>query len=231
MLDLKSKLLAAGLVTADQVKKVEDEEAKKKQREQERREAQRQAREQRDARKHGHGHGRDRRDRDDKDEKRARRDHKEEEAQRWRKRLDDLKAAPKSEQYDAVRGWVERHRLDDKNAVPSENASRFHFAKDDGTIGHVTLEPEVQQKLAAAEAGIIAFMGYNGVEHAVVPADLAKDIGHVKPEWLRSLAGVTDVAPPAGASAEQEDAAEASVAPPPGDAPDGVSATPAVEGD
>lgn len=203
MLDLKSKLLAAGLVTAEQVKKVEDDEAKKKQRDKERREAQRQGgRDHRDARKQGHGGGhgahggaRDRK-RDDKDEKRAHRDHKEEEAQRWRKRLDELKAAPKSEQYDAIRGWVVRHRLDDKSAVPSENASRFHFAKGDGTIGHVTLEPEVQQKLAAAEAGIVGFMGYNGVEHAVVPADLARDIGVVKPEWLRSLAGVTDVSPP-----------------------------------
>ena len=77
--------------------------------------------------------------------------------------------------------------------MPSEAASRFHFARDDGTIGHVTLEPDVQQRLAAGEAGIIAFMGHNGLEHAVVPADLARDIAYVKPEWLRSLAGVTDV--------------------------------------
>lgn len=182
MLDLKAKLLAAGLVTADQVKKVEDEQANK----------QRKADERNAARA---GDKRDRTDRKgrDVDEKIAARDNKEEEAQRWRKRLDELKAAGKGDQYEAVRGWCVRHRLDNKTAMPSEAAARFHFARDDGTIGHVTLEPDVQQRLAAGEAGIIAFMGHNGLEHAVVPADLARDIAYVKPEWLRSLAGVTDV--------------------------------------
>lgn len=200
MLNLKAKLLAAGLVTAEQIKKVEDEEVARKERERERRETQRASRDQRDARrgqgrpasKHpdkqgARGGGR----RDDADERRAARDHKEEEAQRWRKRLDELKASPKSEQYDIIRGWVQRHRLDDRTAVPSEEASRFHFARADGTIGHVTLEPDVRERLAAGEAGLLAFMGFNGVEHAVVPADLARDVAHVKPEWLRSLLGVT----------------------------------------
>jgi uncharacterized protein YaiL (DUF2058 family) len=179
MLDLKAKLLAAGLVTADQVKKVEDEQAEKKRKADERKAAR----------------GGDKRDRKgrDVDEKVAERDHKEEEAQRWRKRLDELKAAGKADQYEAVRGWVDRHRVDNKTAIPSEQASRFHFARADGTIGHITLEPDVQQRLAAGEAGIISFMGHNGLEHAVVPADLARDIGYVKPEWLRSLAGVTDI--------------------------------------
>jgi uncharacterized protein YaiL (DUF2058 family) len=204
MLDLKAKLLAAGLVTADQVKKVEDEEADKKRKAEERKAAR----------------GGDKRDRKgrDVDEKVAERDHKEEEAQRWRKRLDELKAAGKAEQYEVVRGWVTRHRLDDKTAVPSEQASRFHFARDDGTIGHVTLEPDVQQRLAAGEAGIIAFLGFNGLEHAVVPADLARDIAYVKPEWLRSLAGVTDVETTSPSAPAEAIAAE-SIAPEPTDAP------------
>lgn len=185
MLDLKAKLLAAGLVTQDQVKKVEDEEADKKRKAQERKDAHR-------AREGGAKGRRDGKGRD-ADERFAARDHKAEEAQRWRKRLDELKAAGKAEQYEVVRGWVDRHRVDNKTAVPSEEASRFHFARADGTIGHITLEPDVQQRLASGEAGIIAFMGHNGLEHAVVPADLARDVLHVKPEWLRALAGVTDV--------------------------------------
>lgn len=202
MLDLKAKLLAAGLVTADQVKKVEDEQQEKKRKAEERKAAR------------GDTGRRDRKGRD-VDEKVAERDHKQEEAQRWRKRLDELKAAGKAEQYEVVRGWVDRHRMDNKTAVPSEQASRFHFAKDDGSIGHITLEPDVQQRLAAGEAGIIAFMGFNGLEHAVVPADLARDIAYVKPEWLRSLAGVTDVettapsAPSESIAPESTDAAAA----------------------
>jgi uncharacterized protein YaiL (DUF2058 family) len=155
MLNLKDKLLKAGLVTAEQVKKVEDEEAAKR-------------------------------------SKKGGRTAADDESDRWRKRLEQLKAAGKAEQYEVIRGWVERHRLDNKTAVPSEEATRFHFAKGDGSIGHVTLEPDVQAKLSAGEAGIIAFMGYNGLEHAVVPADLAKDVHVVKPEWLRALAGITD---------------------------------------
>jgi uncharacterized protein YaiL (DUF2058 family) len=134
MLDLKAKLLAAGLVTEEQVKRVE---AEKKD-------------------------------------------------PAWHKRLEALKSAGKSEQYDAIRGWVDRHRIDSKTAVPSEQATRFHFQKSDGAIGHITLEPDVHAKLAAGEAGIVAFMGHNGLEHAVVPADLARDISYIKPEWLRS---------------------------------------------
>jgi uncharacterized protein YaiL (DUF2058 family) len=153
VLNLKDQLLKAGLVTAEQVKKVEDEEREKK--EKKRRPA-------------------------------------EDENERWRKRLEQLKSAGKAEQYTVIRGWVERHRLDNKTAVPSEQATRFHFPKGDGSIGHITLEPDVQAKLAAGEAGIIAFMGYNGLEHAVVPADLARAVHAVKPEWLRSLAGVSE---------------------------------------
>ncbi len=152
MLDLKAKLLKAGLVTEEQVKKVEEEQASRG---------------------------------------KKRKGAAEDAGAGWRKRLDELRAAGKSEQYDVIRGWVVRHRLDNKTAVPSENAGRFHFDKGDGAIGHVTLEPEVQQKLSAGEAGIIAFMGHNGLEHAVVPVDLARDIAHVRAEWLRFLAGVT----------------------------------------
>lgn len=195
MLSLKDKLLKAGVVTAEQVKKVEDEEAAR----QERARAAREARAakgdgKRDATRDGRSRGNDRKD--DGDERAAAREHEVEEAQRWRQRLDQLKAAGKAEQYQVIRGWVARHRLDDKATV-TEAAARFHFAKEDGAIGHLTVEPDVQARLSSGAAGVIAFMGFNGVEHAVVPADLAKDIHAVKPEWLRALAGVTDQEQPA----------------------------------
>lgn len=216
MLSLKDKLLKAGVVTAEQVKKVEDEEATRKEREAERRERALAAREGRDARAKRGGNGEERRDRrrDDGDEKAAAREHQVEEAQRWRQRLEQLKAAGKAEQYEAIRGWVTRHRIDDKAAVLSEQASRFHFAKADGAIGHLTVEPDVQARLTSGEAGVIAFMGFNGVEHAVVPADLARDIHGVKPEWVRSLVGLTDQEPaaPEGAAVESAPAEPAETA-------------------
>jgi len=195
MLSLKDKLLKAGVVTAEQVKKVEDEEAAR----QERARAAREARgAKHDAKRDARGPARDKKD--DGDERAAAREQEVEESQRWRQRLDQLKAAGKSEQYQVIRGWVARHRLDDKATV-SEQATRFHFAKEDGAIGHLTVEPDVQARLSSGEAGVIAFMGFNGVEHAVVPADLARDVHAVKPEWLRALAGVTDQQPQAPAEA------------------------------
>jgi uncharacterized protein YaiL (DUF2058 family) len=239
MLDLKAKLLAAGVVTADQVKKVEDEEALRRQRAKERRDAEERRRadgppgdrrgprspqearrdhrrderrddrgdarrdDRGDARREGASAGRppdgrrDRRD-EDPDEKRARREHEWNEAQRWRQRLEQLKGAGKSEQYEAIRGWVMRDRVDNRQIT--EAATRFHFVKHDGSVGHLTVEPDVQASLAAGGAAVVAFMGYNGLEHAVVPRDVADDVRAVRPDWLRHLVGVTDVAPEAGAA-------------------------------
>jgi uncharacterized protein YaiL (DUF2058 family) len=245
MLDLKAKLLAAGVVTADQVKKVEDEEAARRAR----------AAEQRKRREEGGGDQRDRgarRDRDDRRgprddcprperpraprpaghgeapeahdrersgtpprerapkprdtrsfkerradealEKRAKREHEWTESLRWRQRLDALQAAGKSEQYAAIRGWVMKERLDNK--VITEAAEKFFFTSYEGTLGHLTVEPDVKAQLSDGRAGIVSFIGYNGVEHAVVAADIAKDVRTIKLDWLRHLLGVTDVEPP-----------------------------------
>ena len=193
MLDLKAKLLAAGIVTADQVKKVENEEAQKKQRASE-------ARERREQHTTKKAPAAPRHDADDPDEKRARREHEWNEAQRWRQRLSALQAAGKSEQYEAIRGWVMKDRLD--NRAITDAAVRFHFVKDDRAVAHLTVEPDVQARLTEGTAGVVAFMGYNGIEHAVVPRDVADDVRAVRADWLRHLVGVTDVptandAPPA----------------------------------
>lgn len=206
MLDLKAKLLAAGIVTQEQVKKVEDEEAARKQRAKEQRERKQQQREgKRHEPKNDQRARVEKRDDDDEDAKAAKREHALVEAERWRKRLTELAAAGKSEQYEAIRGWVLRHRLDNRQIT--EQAQRFHFMKADGSLSHLTVEPDVQAQLSAGEAALITFMGFNGLEHAVVPKDVALDVRQVRPEWLRSLVGVTDVAPepPAGDAPASEE--------------------------
>jgi uncharacterized protein YaiL (DUF2058 family) len=258
MLDLKAKLLAAGVVTADQVKKVEDEQAERRARDKERREAEQRRREvggaaggdrPRGERPRGGPHSdrphgerrsgregpseRPRRERpagardgngaetppeataaetptrpsrardtrsfkerraDENLEKRARREHEWTQALRWRERLADLQRAGKSEQYAAVRGWVMKERLD--NTQITEAAQRFFFTTYAGTLSHLTVEPDIHDKLVNGSAGIVAFIGYNGQEHAVVAADMANDVRTIKPEWLRHLIGVTDIEPP-----------------------------------
>jgi hypothetical protein len=249
MLDLKAKLLAAGVVTADQVKKVEEDEERRKDHVRQRRQQQEQQQHQRqpqqdraDRAPRSHGDPRDdrrgdgqprgprgpRRDdqrqvqvqaqrppnpavpaepgrdprqaRDQRSwkerkaqdnlERRAKREHQWELSLRWRGRVDELKAAGKSEQYEAMRGWVMKLRLD--NSQLTDDAVRFHYPLHDGTIAHLTVEPAVQQALAGGSAGVVAFIGYNGREHAAVPADVARDMHTLQPGWLRHLVGITD---------------------------------------
>jgi uncharacterized protein YaiL (DUF2058 family) len=123
-------------------------------------------------------------------ERRAKREHQWEQSLRWRGRVPELQAAGKSDQYEAIRGWVMKLRLD--NSQITDAAVRFHYPLYDGSIAHLTVEPDVQVRLAAGDAGVVAFIGYNGREHAAVPADVARDVGILQPPWLRHMIGITD---------------------------------------
>ena len=100
-----------------------------------------------------------------------------------------LAEGPKSDQYDAIRGWVERTRLDPDKGIPSENAERFHFSTYDGTISWLTLEPEVATKLKENTAAICGYMSFNGLRHCVLPVEVARDVAKIRPEWPRHLEG------------------------------------------
>lgn len=182
MLDLKAKLLQAGLVTEQQVEKAEAEQEAEKAKRKARREAR--ARQGRGKSKGGRRAGAQ----DGKGKKQPPRQSLQSESERWQKRVQKLSEAGKAEQYETIRKWVEKSRLDAVKGLPSEKADRFHFDKGDGAIGWLTLEPELIEKLKVGEAGIIAFMGYNGYAWCVVPRDLALDVHVVRPDWLRALA-------------------------------------------
>ena len=99
-----------------------------------------------------------------------------------------------------------KDRLDNK--AISEAAEKFHFVSYAGTLSHLTVEPELKVRLTDGTAGIVGFVGYNGLEHAVVPADVAVDIKSIRSEWLRHLIGVTDIDPPPVRPADVVEAAE-----------------------
>ena len=282
MLDLKAKLLAAGVVTAEQVKKVEDEQVARQARDSERRDADRRRREEGPPPRQGGDRGgradgprgdrgrvdgprgdrsgpadrgaadrggprgprpdrsgprgprdgvavaktesdviapapasalrpRDTRSfkerrADEGLEKRARREHEWDEAKRWRGRTEALLAAGKSEQFQATRGWVMKERLDNK--AITDAAELFFFTTWHWALSHLTVEPDVRAMLSEGSAGIVAFMGYNGLEHAVVPKDVAIDVRAIKPEWMRHLIGITDIEPPLVKAPAQEGDAE-----------------------
>ena len=145
MFDLKAKLLAQGLVTKEQVNKVETEKARPKTKPNE--------------------------DFVAFDRSKA---------------LGQLQAAQKSEQYNIIRKWVDINRLD-KPALISLDCEKFFINTKDQQVTWLTLPHEVLNKITSGDAGVIAYMSNHGLTHAVVPREIAEDVGEVFPEWLKVL--------------------------------------------
>jgi hypothetical protein len=161
MLDLKAKLASAGLVSKEDVERVEREKART-------RSGQRKNKSDPRARSRPNAHGR---------------------GGESGLPVGTLAGKPKGEIYAAVRSWVDKVRLDPPNGTPGETAQPFHFARVDGKIGRLVLEPQVIETLQAGSAGLIAFMSNHGLAHAVVPAAGARAVAELFPEWLRVLEG------------------------------------------
>lgn len=156
MLDLKSKLLAAGLVSAEQVARVEQQKANKKQR---------------------------------KDAPRP--PTKSFEEKERNRHLEELKKLQKPEQYELIRKWVARNRIDKLVSTDPEALEKFFFQAADGTVSWLTLEKPIHQQVTDGSAGITAFMSHHGLAHCVLPRDIVEDIAQVFPAWVRMLKGFT----------------------------------------
>lgn len=119
-----------------------------------------------------------------------------------------LQGKPKGEVYAAIRSWVEKIRIDAPSGAPSEEAQPFHFAGVDGKIGRLVLEPGAIAELQKGSAGLITYMSNHGRAHAVVPADGARAVAELFPEWLRVLEGDARAglvaAPPAPAAGDED---------------------------
>lgn len=96
--------------------------------------------------------------------------------------LNPLAGLSKSEQYELIRVWVTRNRLD--KGIGTE---KFFFEKPDKSVSWLSLEPNVLEKIQSGDAGLIAFMSHSGLAHAVVPRDIAEDIIEIFPNWCRVL--------------------------------------------
>jgi len=164
MLDLKSKLAAAGLVTKEDIERAER------------------------PRSAGGEKGR-------RDQKGGRSGGKGQAAKTGGKggaprlAVASLRQQKKGEQYDAVRRFVERVRLDDPARPPTEQAQTFHFSTAKGQIGRLVLEPDVLGWVKDGSAGLVAYMGNHGLAHAIVPAAAARELAELFPLWLRVLVG------------------------------------------
>jgi len=145
MFDLKAKLLAQGLVSKEQVSKIEAEKVKTHTKPQ-------------------------------KDFASAER----------QKALAQLKAASKSEQYTLIRKWVDINRLDKPTTI-SLDCEKFFINTKDQQVTWLSLSKEIIQEITSGKAGVISYMSNYGLTHAVVPREIAEDVGEVFPDWLKVL--------------------------------------------
>ncbi len=151
MFDLKAKLLEKGLVTKDQVQKIDQEKKAKK------------------------------------FFKDAHQDFSNDSAAKDRARaLQQLKASTKNDQYVLIRKWVDINRRDKAMDISLDCEKFFIPAKDD-QITWLSLKKEIIEEIKKGDAGVIAYMSNHGLTHAVVPRDIAEDVGEVFPDWLKVL--------------------------------------------
>ncbi len=172
MLDLKSKLMEAGLVGDEDVKRVEQQEKARR----DKRRAMANKRKQQKQRQ--------------KDKfqrlKFYNRQHIKDRKQ-WASKVEKLKKEEKNAAYQVIKSWVERFRLDPVRPDFTEELERYAYQKHNGSISFVSVPKAVEEQLRIGDAGIVSFMSDHGLVHAVVPRDCAIDIHQVFPAWLRGL--------------------------------------------
>lgn len=100
--------------------------------------------------------------------------------------LQSLKAQTKSEQYLTIRKWVDLNRLD-KSSHSILDCEKFFITSKDNQVTWITIHKDVIESIKQGNAGVIAYMSNHGLTHAVVPRDIAEDVGEVFPEWLKVL--------------------------------------------
>ena len=103
-----------------------------------------------------------------------------------KKFINELKKQDKVQQYITIRKWVEKNRLD-KDFLSVLDAQKFFITSKSDQVTWLNLSPEVIKKIEEGQAGVIAYMSNNGLAHAVLPKDIALDIGEVFPDWLKVL--------------------------------------------
>lgn len=151
MFDLKAKLLEKGLVTKEQVQKIDHEKEVKR------------------------------------SPKRSSSDFSDDNNAKDRaKSLQQLKSSNKNDQYIIIRKWVDINRCD-KAIDISLDCEKFFFTIKDDQITWLTLKKEVIEEIKQGKAGVIAYMSNHGLTHAVVPRDIAEDVGEVFPDWVKVL--------------------------------------------
>lgn len=200
MLDLKAQLAAAGLVTQEQVKAIDEEKerdrASKLAKAEARRANQNRGQNQRNGQhsgqhsgqRNGQHSGNQRNHQHDgrKPGKNTRNNR----GSKPERKGPDLKAMGRGEAYDRIRKIVAHSRLDDKErTIPLPDDQTFNFVTATGTIGRLYLTEETVNTLKQGKTAISSFMSNHGLSHCVLPKAVALELADVFPLWLRHLRG------------------------------------------
>jgi uncharacterized protein YaiL (DUF2058 family) len=102
------------------------------------------------------------------------------------KALENLKAMKKADQYNTIRRWVERNRLD-KASLVNLDSEKFFIPTKDKQVTWISISKELVLAIQNGSVGVISFMSNHGMQHAVVPRDIAEDVKEVFPDWLKVL--------------------------------------------
>jgi uncharacterized protein YaiL (DUF2058 family) len=102
------------------------------------------------------------------------------------KALNTLRSQSKSEQYTTIRKWVDLNRLDKASHI-SIDCEKFFLNINDNQVTWLTLKKKVIEEIKLGNAAIIAYMSNHGFTHAVVPRDIAEDVGVFFPDWVKIL--------------------------------------------
>lgn len=95
-----------------------------------------------------------------------------------------LRGCSKNEQYQKIAKWVKINRLD--RSTDLAKAQKFYFGSQDGRAAWLTVDEISISALQSGEAVIMAFMSNQGLAHAVMPKEIARDVAVIFPDWIRA---------------------------------------------
>ncbi len=185
VLDLKAKLAAAGLVTKEQVDKIDADQARA-------RDKKLQDLARADERRAAKSRPNNKRSNNKRPNNKRSKAKRSEDANANASGIDvaALKELNRGDAYTRIRKIVEHSRLDDKErTIPKPDDQIFNFVTSTGRVSRLYLTAKTVKSLTEGKSAISSFMSHHGLSHCVLPQEVAVALAEVFPLWLRHLEG------------------------------------------
>lgn len=93
-----------------------------------------------------------------------------------------LRSCGKGEQYQKIAKWVKLNRLD--RGGKTDKAEKFYFTSHDKRATWLLIENETAEAVKSGNAVVMAYMSHQGMAHAIMPKEIAQDVGTLFPDWI-----------------------------------------------